>query len=386
MAHIALHHVAKVFPNGITALSDVCLTIADGEMVVCLGPSGCGKTTLLRVIAGLETPTSGEITIAGKIVNGITPARRNLGFVFQRPALYPYLSVKRNLLFSLALRRNSLRPALQGTRHAESADLHPKLDTTVSLLGLADLLERFPRELSGGQQQRVALGRAMMRDPVAYLLDEPLSSLDLPQRAELRQQLHLLQRRLHATMLYVTHDQTEAMALADRVIVIDQGVVQQTGRPEEIYRKPVNRFVASFIGSPPMRFLAGRLCQHEAGLSLTNGEASIRLSDETSEQVKTCLPDIMTVGIRPEHVGVGSIGSEVDSDNESKLRMEVAAVEFLGHGCLVTLRRGSWELISQQNGQGRWSQGDSVEVVLNRNQLHWFDSDSGNRLNPGTAS
>jgi multiple sugar transport system ATP-binding protein len=249
---------------------------------------------------------------------------------------------------------------------------------------LNDLLNRLPSELSGGQQQRVALGRAMMRDPVAYLLDEPLSSLDLPQRTELRQQLHLLQRHLHATMLYVTHDQTEAMALADRIIVIDQGVVQQSGPPIEVYRKPSNRFVASFIGSPPMKFLTGRLCQEDASLSFTNGEVSIRLSDETSRQLRTCLPHIITVGIRPEHVGLGRIESEVHS--ESKLVMEVVAVEFLGHGCLVTLRRGGWELTSQQHGLGSWFPGDNVEVKLNQNQFHWFDSDSGKRLNPDAAS
>jgi multiple sugar transport system ATP-binding protein len=387
MAEICLDHVTKIFPNGVTALCEVCLTIGEGELVVILGPSGCGKTTLLRLISGLETPTSGAIKIAGKLVNGIPPAQRNLGFVFQLPALYPQFDVRRNLLFGESLRQNPFRRAWQTIktiRVGDRADLPAKLIETVRVLGLNDLLNRLPRELSGGQQQRVALGRAMMRDPVAYLLDEPLSSLDLHQRTELRQQLHLLQRHLHATMLYVTHDQTEAMALADRVLVISQGIVQQSGPPMEVYSKPVNRFVAGFIGSPPMMFLAGRLCRDEAGFSLTNGESSIRLSDETPRQLKACLPDIMTVGIRPEHVGLGRSGSEVQS--ESKLNMEVVAVESLGFGSLVTLRRGSWELTSQQYGSGPWVSRSSVEVFLNVNHLHWFDSDSGKSLNLGVAS
>lgn len=390
MAEIALQQLTKRFPNGVTALSDVSVTIADGECVVLLGPSGCGKTTLLRLLAGLETPTSGSISIAGCTVTDTRPASRNLAFVFQRPALYPHLSVERNLLFSSNLQQSHLLRwlgFLLARNRNPRPDLKARLDQTVKLLELEDLLARWPRQLSGGQQQRVALGRTILRDPKAFLLDEPLSGLDLPQRVELRRQLHLLQRHLHATILYVTHDQTEAMALADRVVVLNQGVVQQAGPPAEVFEQPANRFVAGFVGSPAMSFLTGQLRGKCTTLRLVANGAQISLPESIGNEMRACSLNRITLGIRPENVRLGGLAeNEASASERLKLAMKVASVEYLGNGCLVRLRCSGWDLTSQQPDPVPWTPGSEVVVVLDRNHLHWFDAESGNRLNLASVS
>ena len=388
MAEIGLDRVTKRFANGITAVRDVTLTVADGELVVLLGPSGCGKTTLLRLIAGLEVPTAGTICINGAQVNHLPPAKRNLAMVFQRPALYPYLTVYDNLAFGLRLQYQWGRwfglfaPTWRKKRKDQQTDLATRIEKATNLLGLRDVLSRQPRELSGGQQQRVALGRAIVRDPDAYLLDEPLSSLDFPQRLELRQELHLLQRHLRATILYVTHDQTEAMTLADRVIVLNQCAVQQAGPPLEVYRQPINRFVAGFIGSPAMGFLTGKLIENESGeLCLTQNGAALLLAGTISQPLKSLADIEITLGIRPEDVRIGEPGpSNTAPSRYAKLTMQVVQVEHLGNGSLVKLRRGSWELTAQQDPQANWTEGQPVEIFLNFNRLHWFDFNSGKRL------
>ena len=389
MAKIGLDRVTKRFANGITAVREVTLTVADGELVVLLGPSGCGKTTLLRLIAGLEAPTAGTIWLNGAQVNHLPPAKRNLAMVFQRPALYPHLTVYDNLAFGLRLQNHWRRwlvifaPTWRKKWKDQQTDLATRIEKATNLLGLRDVLSRQPRELSGGQQQRVALGRAIVRAPDAYLLDEPLSSLDFPQRLELRQELHLLQRHLRATILYVTHDQTEAMTLADRVIVLNQGAVQQAGPPLEVYRQPINRFVAGFIGSPAMGFLTGKLIENESGeLCLTQNGATLLLPGTISQPLKSLAGIEITLGIRPEDVWIGEPGaSDTATSRYAKLTMQVVQVEHLGYGSLVKLRRGSWELTAQQDAQAKWTEGQPVEIFLNLNRLHWFDFNSGKRLN-----
>src|SRR5207244_2247336 len=258
MAEVTLQHLAKVYSNGIEAVRDLNLTIADSELVVLLGPSGCGKTTTLRLIAGLEEPTAGTISIGGQVVNGVPPRRRNVAMVFQRSTLYPHLNVRRNIAFGLRLRQHTnplaklalrlSRPALYAQAKHQDKEIVQRVQSTARLLGLEELLDRRPSQLSGGQQQRVALGRAIARQPEVFLLDEPLSQLDGRLRAELRHELHLLQRRIRKTMAYVTHDQAEALTLADRLVVMDRGLVQQVDRPLAVYERPINRFVAAFLG------------------------------------------------------------------------------------------------------------------------------------------
>jgi len=394
MAEIGLDRVTKRFANGITAVREVTLTVADGELVVLLGPSGCGKTTLLRLIAGLEMPTAGTICLNGAQVNHLAPAKRNLAMVFQRPALYPYLTVYDNLAFGLRLQYQWGRwfglfaPTWRKKWRDQQTDLATRIEKATNLLGLRDMLSRQPRELSGGQQQRVALGRAIVRAPDAYLLDEPLSSLDFPQRLELRQELHLLQRHLRATILYVTHDQTEAMTLADRVIVLNQGAVQQAGPPLEVYRQPNNRFVAGFIGSPAMGFLTGKLIENESGeLCLTQNGAELLLPGTIIQPLKSLADIEVTLGIRPEDVWIGEPGpGNTAPSRYAKLTMQVVQVEHLGYGSMVKLRRGSWELTAQQGAQAKWTEGQPVEVFLKLNRLHWFDFNSGKRLNLVSAS
>src|SRR6516165_2012106 len=239
MASVSLDHISKQYPNGVQALVDVCLDAADGELLALVGPSGCGKTTLLRIIAGLETPTAGRVHIGDRDVTACPAYRRDVAMVFQRPTLYPHLNVRSNLTFGHDARRpfSWLRP--DSARESLIAD-------AAGILGLSDLLDRRPAELSGGQQQRVALGRAIVRHPAVFLLDEPLSNLDSRLRQEMRRELHLLHKRLRATMFYVTHDQEEALTLGDRVVVLDRGRVQQADRPTALYERPANCFVAGF--------------------------------------------------------------------------------------------------------------------------------------------
>ena len=245
MASVSLRDVTKVYAGGVTAVDRVSIDIADGEFLVLVGPSGCGKSTTLRMIAGLEEATSGDLLIAGKRVNDIAPSRRDIAMVFQNYALYPHMTVRKNLEFGLRMRRTP------------KAERQQRIAEAAAMLGLESLLERKPAELSGGQKQRVALGRAIVRKPAAFLFDEPLSNLDAKLRGEMRREIAALHRRLGATMIYVTHDQVEAMTLGDRLVLMKDGVVQQQGTPLEVYEGPANRFVATFIGSPAMNLFEG---------------------------------------------------------------------------------------------------------------------------------
>jgi multiple sugar transport system ATP-binding protein len=385
MSEVALHRLAKVFPNGVEAVREVTLTVADGELVVLLGPSGCGKTTTLRLIAGLEEATSGTISIGGQIVNSLPPRKRNVAMVFQKSTLYPHLSVRRNIGFGLELRQRPhamarLLARWLGSRGQEriksqETGLAERVDHTARLLGLEDVLDRRPSQLSGGQQQRVALGRAIAREPEVFLLDEPLSQLDGQLRAELRHELHLLQRRLHKTMIYVTHDQAEAMTLADRLVVMDHGAVQQVDRPQVVYEQPHSRFVAGFLGWPAMNFIDGKLIQYEGRISFEGSGLRLAVPQPKSEGWAAHVGRAVTLGVRPEDVQPGS--------GEGALGMSVVLLESLGPERLATVERNGLRMTAKVSGRLGIENRQTVEVCLHMEHAHLFDRESGLALNPG---
>jgi multiple sugar transport system ATP-binding protein len=386
MAEVALEHVGKHYAPGVAALDDLTLTVGDGELLVLVGPSGCGKTTTLRLIAGLETLTTGTVRIGGRNVSDLPPRLRDVALVFQRPTLYPHLSVADNLAFGVRLREGGALGRwlgrLRGSPTAANgdADLGRRVRETAELLGLSELLNRRPSQLSGGQQQRVALGRALVRRPAVFLLDEPLSNLDPMLRHEMRRELHLLQRRLRATMIYVTHDQVEAMTLGDRVVVLDRGRVKQAGRPLDLYERPANRFVAGFLGWPPMNFLDGRLLRRDGGLALAVGGRELPLPAETFGPRSVYNEGDVTAGIRPESVRVG------EGDGRCDWMMDVLLVEPMGSATLVTLGRDGWQLLALAGGRPPLRERESVGVRLDVKHLHLFDRSTGAALPVGVAS
>ena len=291
MASVELKGIGKIYDGGVRAVEDVNLFIEDGEFVVLVGPSGCGKSTTLRMVAGLEDITEGELSIDGKRVNEVAARDRDIAMVFQNYALYPHLDVRSNLSFGLERRRKKLSLSRD--------DIAKKVEATAANLGIENLLERLPKQLSGGQRQRVAVGRALVRDPAVFLLDEPLSNLDARLRVETRAELRMLHRQLQATMLYVTHDQEEAMSLGDRMVVMHQGRVQQVGRPMDIYNQPANRFVAGFVGSPAMNFFEGEI--------KADGE-SVAFQTEAGSTIP--LPSLDHRGATPPMISELTIGVE----------------------------------------------------------------------------
>jgi len=339
MASVAFEGVEKVYPGGTVALSDFSLELADGELVALVGPSGCGKSTVLRLLAGLETPTRGTIRIDGRDVSALAPQARNVAMVFQDYALYPHLSVRDNLAFPLRMR---------GMRAAEREQ---HVARVAELLSLGALLERAPRQLSGGERQRVAMGRALVREPAAFLLDEPLSNLDAKLRVKVRAEIAELRRRAPTTMLYVTHDQVEALTLGDRVAVLERGRLQQVATPAELYQRPVNRFVAGFIGSPPMNFAPARWLP---------GAPS---------------GDEVVAGVRPEAVALTEPGAA------GALAGTVVQIEALGHETLVHVRLAAGEnetpvrWVVREHGMVRHRTGEPVTLRVEPTAVHRFARD-----------
>ena len=362
MAGVRLDEVTKTF-GGVVAVDGFSLDVADGEFLVLLGPSGCGKSTVLRMIAGLEEPTTGSIGIGDRSVVGLEPKERDVAMVFQSYALYPHKSVRQNIEFPL-------RP-----RHL-SADERERLVTdAASQLGLDDLLDRKPRQLSGGQRQRVALARALVRRPEAFLMDEPLSNLDAKMRTQTRADLVELQQRLEATFIYVTHDQVEAMTMAERVAVMNEGRLQQLGPPQEVYDRPANVFVARFIGSPPMNTFAASLDHEDGSATARIGESLLELPDALAATARERGLSEAVVGVRPEHLAPGSEGIE------TKLRV----VESLGHERLLVCELpGSGEpLVARRSAaEAAPDEGETVRFVADRDQLHLFDPATTRRIDP----
>ncbi|HEX2432086.1 MAG TPA: sn-glycerol-3-phosphate ABC transporter ATP-binding protein UgpC [Aestuariivirgaceae bacterium] len=322
MAAIALDQVDKIYPNGVHAVRDVSLDIRDGEFMILLGPSGCGKSTTLRMVAGLESVTGGTISIGGRIVNDVDPADRDIAIVFQNYALYPHMTVAQNLAFGLKLRR---------VGHDE---IDRRIARIAETLGIGELLGRKPRELSGGQRQRVALGRALVREPKAFLLDEPLSNLDAKLRASMRTELIKLHRQLGTTIVHVTHDQVEAMTMGQRICIMRDGIVVQTGAPMAVYREPVDTFVAGFLASPPMNLLNGRLESVQDGsLAAVMGGVGLRLPEAQASLVHQLSGREVILGLRPEDFHLAP-------ERGHPVEAYVVAIEVLGPEVILVAALG----------------------------------------------
>jgi multiple sugar transport system ATP-binding protein len=381
MSSVVLENVSKSFkgPNGelVCAVNCLNLKIEPGELLVLVGPSGSGKTTLLRLIAGLEPPTSGQVVIDGKVINFSSPEERKVAMVFQEHALYPHMTAYENLAFGLKLRK------------VPKADSDRRVREVASQLGVTELLRRLPAQLSGGECQRVALGRAMIVQPGVFLLDEPLSNLDATLRLEMRREIAQLQSRLGMTMVYVTHDQAEAMMLADRLAVIRQGVVQQVGRPDEIYQKPANRFVAQFIGAPPMNFIPGRIVD-EAGVSWFRSHGAPKreadrwafpMAGQLASAAAACKS--VALGLRPEQLRVIE-GAGSAEESLKVLEAEVRACEPLGWETHLYMTAGDCEVVARVASGWKAKAGARVRVGFDTRTVHLFDADSGVNLGVGT--
>lgn len=356
MAGVQLRKVEKSFGET-KIIRGVSFDIADGEFVVLVGPSGCGKSTLLRMIAGLEEITAGEIEIGSTIVNNLAPKERNIAMVFQNYALYPHKSVYDNMAFSLRLSKSP------------EAEIDARVQKAAQFLGLTPLLSRYPRQLSGGQRQRVAMGRAIVRDPEVFLFDEPLSNLDAKLRVQVRTEIKEQHQRLRTTSIYVTHDQIEAMTMADKIVVMRDGVIEQIGSPLQLYDKPANLFVAGFIGSPAMNFIPGTV---RAG----NGETFIELQD--GNRVKPGLLDLsalhdVIVGVRPEHICIEA--------GEDSFPGTVSVVEPTGADTLVFARIANVDICAMFRERHDFKPDESVHLAFDPAHLHVFDAATGARIN-----
>jgi multiple sugar transport system ATP-binding protein len=353
MATVVTRNISKRYDK-VQILHGIDIDIADGEFTVLVGPSGCGKSTLLRMIAGLEEITGGEIEIGGRVVNQLAPKERDIAMVFQSYALYPHMTVRDNMAFSLKLSKTS------------RAVIASQVSKAAEILGLGALLDRYPRQLSGGQRQRVAMGRAIVRNPQVFLFDEPLSNLDAKLRVQMRAEIKQLHQRLRTTAVYVTHDQIEAMTLADKIVVLRDGRVEQIGKPLDLYDRPANLFVAGFIGSPSMNFLNGTL--HRAGgrtgLDLGTGNF-VPLPDST----KAADGDALTLGVRPEHFVLAGEGEGV--------ACQVVVVEPTGADVHVTGKVGASEVVSVFRERHRFAPGDLIRLQPDLSKVHLFHTQSG---------
>jgi sn-glycerol 3-phosphate transport system ATP-binding protein len=353
MAEISLHGVTKSFgKTEVIHRTDV--TINDGEFVVMVGPSGCGKSTLLRMIAGLETTTDGEVRIAGKRVNEVEPKDRNIAMVFQNYALYPHMSVYDNMAYGLKIRKLA------------KDDIERRVQRAAGILELGPYLQRKPRELSGGQRQRVAMGRAIVREPAAFLFDEPLSNLDAKLRVQMRLEIQKLHRELRTTSVYVTHDQVEAMTLANRMIVINAGTVEQIGAPIEVYDDPASLFVAGFIGSPSMNFMPGR----RSGDGVDVGEGMVV---PLPPEIRAMAGEQVTVGVRPEHFVAGSGPGQL-------FKLHVDTVEALGADSLLHAGFNDTLLVVRIEGHSTPKAGTALDVSIMPGKAYFFDTATGKRL------
>jgi multiple sugar transport system ATP-binding protein len=357
MAHVLLRNLNKSY-DGTHAVKDVNLEIRDHEFVVLVGPSGCGKTTTLRMVAGLEDITSGEISIDGKVVNDLAPMDRDIAMVFQNYALYPHMSVYDNMAFGLRMRKFEKPEIDRRVRHA------------ADVLGIQPLLARKPRQLSGGQRQRVALGRAIVRNPRVFLFDEPLSNLDAALRVQMRVELKRLHDRLETTAIYVTHDQVEAMTLGDRVVVMKDGVVQQVGEPLALYERPANRFVAGFIGSPAMNFIAVTLEWAEHALWAHAPGIRVRVAPAKTEVLRQHVGKRVTLGLRPEALRPASGGDSADYAFDTT----VEVVEPLGSEILLDVRVGESPMVARVDPSLRVAAHDRVRLAFDPARAHFFDA------------
>ena len=391
MGAIDIKSAGKIYPNGTRALEDVSITINDGEFVVLVGPSGCGKTTLLRMVAGLEDITEGEISIGDKTVNDVAPKDRDIAMVFQNYALYPHMSVFDNMAFSLKLRK------------LPKDEIDKKVKDAAKTLEISELLDRKPKALSGGQRQRVAMGRAIVRNPQAFLMDEPLSNLDAKLRVQMRAELGQLHTQLQTTTLYVTHDQVEAMTMGDRVAVIRKGELQQIDTPREIYLNPRNIFVAVFIGSPSMNFVYANIGVKYSSIQLSFGNDQIDYNGEKLDELKAFENKEIVMGIRPEAFEDGNYANE--SEFSQSIKVSVSLLEQLGSdsyihfykdikpvqteaieeiladdGEDISILGDNTKFIARINPNSTVAEGEEIELKIDPSKLHFFNPDTGDAI------
>jgi multiple sugar transport system ATP-binding protein len=361
MAQVQLSNIGKTYPGGVQAVQDVNLTIEDREFVVFVGPSGCGKSTTLRMIAGLEEITEGTITIDGKTVNDVPPKDRDIAMVFQTYALYPHMTVYKNMAFGLKLRK------------FPKAEIDQRVKNAAEILGITELLDRKPKALSGGQRQRVAVGRAIVRQPQAFLFDEPLSNLDAKLRVQMRTEISKLHHRLDSTMIYVTHDQVEAMTMGDRIVVMKDGKVQQVDAPLDLYNQPANQFVAGFIGSPPMNFFEGQLETREGQRWFVEAGFAFKLNPDETERVAPSADGPVVLGVRPEDLSLESSGGH-------PVKATIEVIEPMGAEIFLYLSTGANTFIARVPNAHQSRIGDELTLDVHPERTHFFDAENGGAI------
>jgi multiple sugar transport system ATP-binding protein len=362
MAQVSLKNVSKSFPGGIKAVDNVNLGVENKKFMILVGPSGCGKSTTLRMIAGLEEITKGEIFIGNKLVNDIPAKDRDIAMVFQNYALYPHMTVFENMAFGLKLRRYPRSEIVQ--RVKEAADI----------LGIKHLFDRRPKELSGGERQRVAVGRAIVRKPLVFLFDEPLSNLDATLRVQMRTEIHKLHIRLQTTIIYVTHDQVEAMTMGDKIAVMKDGILHQVADPITIYDHPANKFVAGFIGSPPMNFMQGKLFKKDGRIYFDEGKIQVKLTEDAYDKVAPCIGKEVIFGLRSEDIYDKLFVSDAPPENIVRVTCEV--VEPMGPEVYLYLNTGRHTFIARVGAHDRPEVNQDIDVVFDMSKAHFFDKDS----------
>jgi multiple sugar transport system ATP-binding protein len=385
MASITLRHLTKEFTDAggknVRAVNDLNLEIHDGEFLVLVGPSGCGKTTALRMLAGLDEASSGEILIGGQVVNDIPPRERNIAMVFQNYALYPHMSVYENMAFGLKQRLLPVgwkRWTQRSATKATLADIDERIQAAAELLGIKHLLARKPKALSGGQRQRVALGRAIVREPQVFLMDEPLSNLDAKLRVQTRAELIKLHRRLGVTTVYVTHDQVEAMTMGQRIAVMRDGVLQQCDVPLQLYHHPANMFVASFLGAPAMNFLDAKVVENLGGpsLGLDTGSFTISVPQDKAGALASYIGKEVVFGIRPEDIHDKSLAPPQTQTAQETVRMQVEVIEPMGSLSTLFLTVNGQTLLATVDGDSRAQEGAPLDVQFDVSAAHVFDRET----------
>ncbi|MED3553286.1 sn-glycerol-3-phosphate ABC transporter ATP-binding protein UgpC [Cytobacillus praedii] len=364
MKKVELLNVSKTYDKKTEVISNINVTIEPGEFFVLVGPSGCGKSTMLRMIAGLEDITGGILRIGEKEANHLPPSKRDISMVFQNYALYPHLTVMENIVFGLHVKK------------IPKLERKTRCNDVAAMLGLSEYVNRKPRELSGGQRQRVALARAIVNEAPICLMDEPLSNLDAKLRAHMRSEIRQIQRRLGITMIYVTHDQVEAMTMGDRIMILHDGKIQQIGKPIDIYNRPANPFVATFIGSPPMNIAEGVLNEMQSEI-LIGDVCKIKIPDEDSRLLQT---EQVLVGIRPEHIKAAS----KETSHESRMVVEAINVEILGNETIFSFKVGGHEWMAKWNGQWRLQVGDRIPIQMKYESICLFDRKTNERIKAPT--
>ena len=362
MASLSLQHIYKRYDGGVTAVSDFCLDIEDKEFIILVGPSGCGKSTTLRMIAGLEEISDGEVWIGDKIVNDTPPKDRDIAMVFQNYALYPHMTVFDNMAFGLKLRK------------VPKPEIKEKVLEAARILDIEHLLDRKPKALSGGQRQRVALGRAIVRNPKVFLMDEPLSNLDAKLRGQMRTEISKLHNKLQTTFIYVTHDQTEAMTMGTRIVVMKDGIIQQIDSPQHLYDHPVNMFVGGFIGSPTMDFVDGTIEKKDDGIYFVFGASSVKIPEGRTANLADYIGKTVTMGVRSENIHDEEVYLANSAD--SVVTAEVEVVELMGSETLLYLKIEGSSFIAKVDPRSTAKVGDSIKVAFDMNRIHLFDKET----------